>query len=165
MLFNDRFTRKQGCPRSIQLSANQVCHVETPACRPCWFFHLDKGTQQHGWNHLAGLPHILKPTGFYIWYIWTESEMGIWFYILWSVVAGRGPLLGPEVGLLCNTQKWIVRADKARDFIGKGHLGGEREGQETQDCSATWLTVLGFCGDGRSFWIVSGQSLPQGPYW
>ena len=77
-----------------------------------------------------------------------------------------GPLLGPEVGLLNNTQKWIVWADKARDFTGKGHVGGEQEGQETQeDCSATWFTVSGFCGDGMSFWIVSGQSLPQGPSW
>ena len=37
---------------------------------------------------------------------------------------------GPLPGLLSNTQKWIVRgdtcADKARDFIGKGHLGGEQ---------------------------------------
>ena len=41
-----------------------------------------------------------------------------------------GPLLGPETGLLSNTQKRIVRgdtgADKARDFIGKGHPGGEQ---------------------------------------
>ena len=40
------------------------------------------------------------------------------------------PLPGPETGLLSNTQKWIVQgdtcADKARDFIGKGHLGGEQ---------------------------------------
>ena len=53
-----------------------------------------------------------------------------------------GPLPGPESGLLSNTQKWIVwgdpRADKARDFIGKGHPGGEHEGKGTQeDCSAT----------------------------
>ena len=41
-----------------------------------------------------------------------------------------GPLPGPETGLLSNTQKWIVRgdtyADKARDCIGKGRLGGEQ---------------------------------------
>ena len=41
-----------------------------------------------------------------------------------------GPLSGPQTGLLSNTQKWIVRgdtsADKARDFIGKGHLDGEQ---------------------------------------
>ena len=41
-----------------------------------------------------------------------------------------GPLPGPETRLLSNTWKWIVRgdicADKARDFIGKGHLSGEQ---------------------------------------
>ena len=36
-------------------------------------------------------------------------------------------------------------ADKARDFIGKGHLGGEQEGKGTQEnCSVTWLAVSGF---------------------
>ena len=66
-------------------------------------------------------------------------------------IAGRqgGPLPGPESGLLSNTRKWIVRedtrADRTRDSIGKGCLGGEKEGQGTQeDCSATWLTVSGF---------------------
>ena len=42
----------------------------------------------------------------------------------------RGPIPGPETGFLSNTQKLIFRgdtyADKARDFIGKGHLGGEQ---------------------------------------
>ena len=60
-----------------------------------------------------------------------------------------GPLPGPETGLLSNTRKWVVRgdtcADKARDFIGKGHPGGEQEGKGTQEnCSAPWLAVLGF---------------------
>ena len=40
------------------------------------------------------------------------------------------PLPGPETGLLSNIQKWIVWgdtcADKARDFIGKGHQDGEQ---------------------------------------
>ena len=39
-------------------------------------------------------------------------------------------LPGPESGLLSDTQEWIVHgdtcADKARDFIGKGHAGGEQ---------------------------------------
>ena len=36
-------------------------------------------------------------------------------------------------------------ADKARDFIGKGHPGGEQQGKGTQEnCSATWLAVSGF---------------------
>ena len=42
----------------------------------------------------------------------------------------EGPHPGPETGLLSNTRKQIVRGDtcaeKARDFIGKGHPGGEQ---------------------------------------
>ena len=68
-----------------------------------------------------------------------------------------GPLPGPETGLLSNTWKSIVRGDtcagKARDFIGKGHLGGEQRTQE--NCSATWLAVSGFMVMG----LVSGWSL------
>ena len=49
-----------------------------------------------------------------------------------------------------------TRADKARDFIGKGHPGGEQQGKETQeDCSVTWLAVSGFMVMG----LVSGLSL------
>ena len=53
--------------------------------------------------------------------------------------------------LLSDTQKRIVqedtRADKERDFIGKGCRGGEQEGKGTQqNCPSTWLTVLGFMG-------------------
>ena len=71
-----------------------------------------------------------------------------------------GRLPGPETGLSSNTRKWIVRgdtcADKARDFIGKGHPGGEQEGKGTQEnCSAAWLTVSGFMVMG----LVSGWSL------
>ena len=47
-------------------------------------------------------------------------------------------------------------AEKARDFIGKGHPGGEQEGKGTQEnCSVTWLAVLGFVVLG----LVSGLSL------
>ena len=71
-----------------------------------------------------------------------------------------GPLPGPATGLLSNTRKWIVGgdtcADKARDFIGKGHPGGEQQGKGTQEnCSATWLAMLGFMVMG----LVSGWSL------
>ena len=67
-----------------------------------------------------------------------------------------GPRPGPETGLLSNTQKWIVQgdtcADKARDFIGKGHPGGEWEGKGTQEnCSVTWLAVSGFMAMGLVF--------------
>ena len=76
----------------------------------------------------------------------------------------------PKSGLLSNTWKWIVwgdtHADKARDFIGKGHPGREQQGKETQEtCSVTWLAVLGFMMMG----IVSGFSLTnhltQSPSW
>ena len=61
----------------------------------------------------------------------------------------RGPLPGPETGLLSNTQKWIVGGDtctdKARGFIGKGCPGREQEGKGTQEnCSVTWLAVSSF---------------------
>ena len=47
-------------------------------------------------------------------------------------------------------------ADKARDFIGKGHPGGEQEGKGTQENgSVTWLAVSGFMVMG----LVSGLSL------
>ena len=46
--------------------------------------------------------------------------------------------------------------DKARDFIGKEHPGGEQEGKGTQEnCSATWPTVWGF----KVMGLVSGWSL------
>ena len=71
-----------------------------------------------------------------------------------------GPLPGPQTGPLSNTQKWSVWgdtcADKARDFIGKGHPGGELQGKGTQEnCSPTWLAVLGF----MVMALVSGLSL------
>ena len=57
------------------------------------------------------------------------------------------------------TQKWVVRgdarADRARDFIGKGRPGGEQEGQGTQNCSASWLVVSEF----MEMELVSGLSL------
>ena len=74
------------------------------------------------------------------------------------------PLPGPKTGLLSNTQKWTVRgatcADKAREFIGKGHLGGEQEGKGTQEnCSAAWLTVSGFMVVGLvSGWFLANHS-------
>ena len=51
-------------------------------------------------------------------------------FLLMLVLQEEGALPGPETGLLSNTRKWIVGgdtcADKARDFIGKGHLGGKQ---------------------------------------
>ena len=75
-----------------------------------------------------------------------------------------GPLPVPESGLLSNTQKWIIqedtRADKEKDFIGKGCLEGEQQGKGTQeDCSTTWLEVLGFMVMRFFFHVVFGWSL------
>ena len=66
------------------------------------------------------------------------------------------PFQGPKLGsclTLGNELSEETHADKARDFIGKGHPGGEQEGKGTQEnCSATWLNVLGFMVMG----LVSG---------
>ena len=71
------------------------------------------------------------------------------------------PLPGPETELLSSTWKWVVRgdacADKARDFIGKGHPGAEQEGEGTQENCSVALS-LGFYGDGISFQVVFSQS-------
>ena len=74
----------------------------------------------------------------------------------------RGPLPGPETGL-SNTWKWIVRgdtcADKARDFIGRGHLGGEQEGKGTQEnSSATWQSRILWWWNSGCFRVVFSQS-------
>lgn len=68
----------------------------------------------------------------------------------------------PRVGS-CLALEWIVRggtrADEARDFNGKGCLGREQRGKDTQEnCSATWLAALGFMVVGVNFRVVSGQS-------
>ena len=77
---------------------------------------------------------------------WAPKSWCFWTVVL---LKERGHLTGPETGFLSNTRKWIARgdtcADKARDFIGNGHLGGEQEGKGTQEnCSVTWLAVSGF---------------------
>ena len=70
------------------------------------------------------------------------TRTGVWTVTI--LLQDGGPLPGPETGLSSNTQKWIVQgdicADKASDFIGKGHPGGEQLG----NCSVTWLAVSGF---------------------
>ena len=75
------------------------------------------------------------------------------------LLPGGRPLPGPKTGLLSKTQKWIVwgntSADKVRDFIGRGHPGGEQLGKGTQENSCvTWLAVSGFMVMG----LVSGLS-------
>ena len=67
--------------------------------------------------------------------------------------------MAPRVGSCLTLGKELseeTRADKARDFLGKGHPGGEQLGKGTQEnSSATWLEVLGFMVMG----LASGWSL------
>ena len=77
-------------------------------------------------------------------------------------VAGGDPFQGSKVGSCLTLRKELseeTRADKARDFIGKGHPGGEQSGKGTQEnllcCVAR---SLGFYGDGISFRVVFDQS-------
>ena len=74
-----------------------------------------------------------------------------------------GPLPGPEIGLLSNTQKWIIRgdtcADKARDFTGKGRPGREQEGKGSQENSSMVMGLVSRLSlanhfDSESFLVV-----------
>ena len=80
-----------------------------------------------------------------------------WGFFRTAPLQKRGSLPDPESGLLSNTWKWIETcADKARDFIGKGHPGGELQDEETRELLCHVTRSLKFCGDGVSFQIVSG---------
>ena len=72
------------------------------------------------------------------------------------------PFQGPKLGsclTLRNELSEETRADKARDFTGKGHPGGEQEGKGTQEnCSAVWLKVSGFMVMGFSGWSLANHS-------
>ena len=61
---------------------------------------------------------------------------------------GRPPFRAPRAGSYLTLRKELSEetlADKARDFIGKGHPGGEQLGKGTQEnSSAVWLAVSGF---------------------
>ena len=69
------------------------------------------------------------------------------------------PFQGPKLGsslTLRNELSEETHADKARDFIGKEHSGGEQQGQGTQEnSSVSWLAVSGFMVMG----LVSSLSL------
>ena len=84
----------------------------------------------------------------------------------------KGPLPGPETGLLSNIRKWIVRgdtrADKARDFIAKGHRAESsrvREPRRTglsHGLQASFRVVFS-----QSFWLraLPGGAGPVQPRW
>ena len=54
-----------------------------------------------------------------------------------------------------------LKEKKKKAFTGKGHLGGEQQGEGTQNCSATWLAVSCFVG----MVLVSGLSLASRLAW
>ena len=55
---------------------------------------------------------------------------------------------------------------KAKDFIGKGHLGGEQQGKGTQEnCSVTWFAVSSFTVMGLVSDCLWPIILTQGPSW
>ena len=68
-----------------------------------------------------------------------------------------GNVPGPESGFLSNIWKLIVQGDthaeKARDFIGKGHLESSRVREARRTALPIWLTILGFMVMGFVFWL------------
>ena len=56
-------------------------------------------------------------------------------------------------------------ADKARDFIGKGHPGREQEGKGTQENSSTSSAVSGFMVMGLISGLSLANHLTQSPSW
>ena len=98
--------------------------------------------------------------------------------------AGRGTPPGLRVGsFLTLVNELPKETHAARDFIGKGSLGGEQQNKGTQEnCSATWLDILGFMvigllsslslakhSDPGSFLVVHAllnqDGLQQGGFW
>ena len=88
------------------------------------------------------------------------DTFGRYFLLVCGFDAGMGdPFHGLRVGsclTLGNELSEETCAVKARDFIGKGCLGGGQKGEGSREnCSATWLTVSGFMLIG----LLSGLSL------
>ena len=83
----------------------------------------------------------------------------LFFKSVAELLQEEGPLPGPETGLLSNTRKWIVWGDtcwQSKRFYWERAPGWRAVGRGTQEnCSATWLAVLGFMVMG----LVSGWSL------
>ena len=84
---------------------------------------------------------------------------------IWVAICCRKEDLfqGPKLGSCLTLGKELseeTSADKARDFIGQGHPGGEQEGKGTQEnCSAAWLAVSGFMVMGLvSRWSLANHS-------
>ena len=94
----------------------------------------------------------------------TEPQQELLKYPLswFEFVVGRGtPLRGLRMGsclTLRNELSEDTRADKARDFIGKGRLGGEQQVREPGRTALPHGSQSQVYGSGVSVWVVSGQS-------
>lgn len=86
------------------------------------------------------------------------------------------PLPDPSMGsCLTPGNEWSKETHELtkQDFIGKGHRGGEQQGEGTQEsCSTAWLTVSGLMGMGlvsvlslADHFAWSVVSLVLGPSW
>ena len=74
---------------------------------------------------------------------------------------GEAPYRTPRAGSCLTLRDELseeTHADKARDFIGKGHPGGEQEGKGTQENCSAAARSLEFYGEGISFQVVFGPS-------
>ena len=98
-------------------------------------------------------------------WVWVSYRPGM----LWFMGSqGVGHEWATERTESSDTWKWTVqeytRADKARDFISKGAWAKSNSVREPRTALHV-VCSLGFYGCGISFWVVSGQSLCQGPSW
>ena len=139
----------------FHLLSSVLCKVEHfTAALYYWLERLGPGEN----SQFEGPNDTSRPS----WFLGCTGDAGSILHPQHSTVAGRGPLPGPESGLLSNTGKWIVQgdthADKAKDFVGKDAPGDEQPTGTQEDCSASWFTVSGFMVIGVSFQVVSGQS-------
>ena len=74
-------------------------------------------------------------------------KMGVSLHVASCCRKGEAPYRAPRVGSCLTLGKELSKetcADKAIDFIGKGHPGGEQKGKGTQEnCSAAVARSLG----------------------
>ena len=84
------------------------------------------------------------------------------FLTLVLVLQEGGPPPGPDSGLLSNAQKCIfqgdTRTDHAKDFTGKGHAGGEWQGERTRRTALPWGLQAGVLREWGQLPVVFGQS-------
>ena len=75
----------------------------------------------------------------------------------WNFCSKRGPFQGPR-GLSSNARNWIVqgdtRADRGRDFLGKGHQVDPRRVREAREAALPRGVRPLVLGEGMGFWVA-----------